>query len=176
MAYSQPNDIRNALAPGPWPYTGGGSAPKTGTAADLGDPQLVDAISEADAQIDLMLNRRYATPVADTDVPNLVRWWSRDIAAYYATLTYRKGRDLTAQDPVALRYNSAIVALTAVRDGKNLLNLPEPTSAAGDTGSVSGASAPINPYNGTLFGPCDVGLPGSDPAYQSISAFRIPSW
>lgn len=166
MAYSLPVDVRNALAPGDW---GGTNPPiKTGTAADLSDAQLIDAISEADQLIDTYLNRWYLTPVAPVEgsdppvAPAQVRNWSRDIAAYNATLTYRRGKDLAAYDPVVLRYQQAMTSLTAVRDGKASITLPRNT---GDSGAA-GAGTPINQYTGDLFGSEDFNLrpaaPGGD--------------
>lgn len=81
-----------------------------------------------------------------------VRYWSRNIAAYLATLTWRKGTDLTADDPVRLRYDSTMQLLTAIRDGKATVDLPD----ADDT--APGEITVINSYEGKLFTAEDFGL------------------
>lgn len=143
MAYSTPTMLRQALAPGP------GDVPPTEpsyTAADLSDAQLSDAIAEADASIDTYIGGRYATPVAEVGgaTPHPIDYWSRNIAAYNATLTFRQGQDFAETDPVARRYAATMLALVAVRDGKAVLPLPTNVVA----GSARASSAdPINTYD-----------------------------
>lgn len=172
MAYSQPVDVRNALAPGVWAAPDDGPPPRTGTAADLSDAQLADAIAEADGLIDAYLGGRYATPVDPVggQAPAPVRWWSRDIAAYNATLTNRKGKDLSPTDPVALRYAQTMSALTATRDGKSSLSLPQNAGPGG----TSGAATPLNPYSGQLFGPTDFDLYPANQPYGPSPFWRTP--
>lgn len=140
MAYSTAELVRNALTP-----TGVG-----GTAAVLPDSQLVDAIEEADQLIDSYIGARYAVPVQPVSgaTPPPVGSWSRDIAAYLATLTWRRSQDITDNDPVVRRYKMTLQALTDVRDGKNSLPLP---SSDGQTQDASGAGPVINRYVGNLF-------------------------
>lgn len=167
MSYSTPTDIRNALAPGVWPAPYPENPPVTRTAADLTDAQLNDEIAEADQLIDSYLNSRYATPVAGTvegettTYPPPIRTWSRNIAAYKATLTNRRGKDITENDPVVRRYRETMAALIAVSTGKASLNLP------GNTGPSGGgdAGAPFNPYTGDLFGSADFDLRPVNPAW-----------
>lgn len=148
--YSKPSDIRDALAP-----TGTAGSNPTRTAAELSDVQLTDAISEADARIDSFIGRYYTVPVALVNgvAPAPVRWWSRNIAGYLATLTWRRGKDLSPNDPVALRFNLTMQELTSVRDGKSALEIP----SASSSGQAQVAQA-INPYVGTLWGAEDFDL------------------
>lgn len=159
MPYSLPADVRNALAPGVWPVPTGQTAPKTGTAADLSDPQLADAIADADSLIDSYLSPYYVTPVAQDPntgrLPSEVTAWSRNVAAYNATLTYRRGKDLAATDPVALRYAQTMQTLQQVLNGKiRLRNVP---TLEGDIGGASVGQV-INPYVGSMFGLDDFGI------------------
>lgn len=154
MAYSTATMVRRALAPsltdpsGPPP-----AGEETNTAADLSNDELNDAIAEADAQIDSYLGARYAVPVASDSggaTPHPLDFWSRNIAAYNATLAYRGSLDFSDNDPVARRWRATMDALAAVRDGK--ATLPFAAVDATSPGSGGGADDAINPYVGELFG------------------------
>lgn len=144
--YSSVLDVRNALAPG-------GSESDTTTAASFNPAQLTDAINEADAIIDTHLSLVYAIPQSDEDplvaVPP-VRWWSRDIAAYLATLTFKRSKDIPADEPIRLRFNLIMAQLVAIRDGKAAVDLPP----AGGESEVYVK----NLYEGKMFSPEDFAL------------------
>lgn len=160
--------VRNALNPG----TDGSAPPDppSGTGADLSDAQLEDAIAEADAVIDSYIAKYYAVPVAlvipatddvqgdgapDGSVPHPIDYWSRNIAAYNATLVVRKSLDFTDDDPVARRYNATMSALVGVSKGQATLQIPENTTP----NAATGAGAPVNPYYaGDLFDAADWNL------------------
>lgn len=147
MAYCTPDDVRAALRP----------AGETGTtAAELDDAQLDDAVREAQSVVDGYLARRYAVPFADGSVPDLAWGLTRSIAAYLATLTYRRARDLDPQDPVQLRYDHALRLLRGVADGDLWLE-PQPDGGAGG-GTPGGVVTTVNPYRGDLFTLDDWGL------------------
>lgn len=159
MAYSTPEKIRMAVVP-----TSDGQLPTTPThtAADLSDDQLLDAIAEADAMIDSMIGRFYATPaVSITDpatgeltVPHPLDYWSRNIAAFNATLSKKSTQDLSDRDPVVLRYNATMDALRAVNAGSASLSLPR---NEGDS-RAAGADPAFNPYVGDLWTPEDFSI------------------
>lgn len=150
--YCEPAAVRNALAPGDWDEEQGPDPDQpTGTAADLDDEQITDAINEADSTIDTYLSGQYVTPVAADPTPHPIDFWSRNIAAFNATLRFRQNQDLTDTDPVMIRYRATMAALIAVRDGKAVLEIPIVTGTA----SSIGAQAPRNPYEGSLFGAAD---------------------
>jgi phage gp36-like protein len=164
MPYCTPDDVRLALAPGEWDGSGPSAQP-TNTAADLSDEQLADAITEADTTIDSYLSRYYATPVAtDPDLqltPEPVRSWSRDIAAYLGTLTWRKSKDISENDPVRLRVAQVFGMLTGVAQDKVSLALPPSPESPGQ----AGADQAINPYDGQLFDPSMFSLYGPNPGW-----------
>jgi hypothetical protein len=144
--YSLVEDVRNALTPG-------GSSSDTTTAASFSDAQIEDAINEADSIIDTHISLLYDIP-QDPDEALVavepVRWWSRDIAAYLATLTFKRSKDIPADEPIRLRFALVMSLLVAIRDGKASVELPP----------ADGGSEVVvqNLYTGYLFGPEDFGL------------------
>lgn len=172
-AYCSAQDVRNAL-------TSGGDKTDKETAAGLPDWQIADAIEEASAIVETHISTRYKIEVKDgeqtvgtqtvdievADAP--VRWWTRDIAAFLATLTFRKGKDLAEDDPIRLRFNMAMGFLTAVRDGSmNLPNFP----GADTSGDAQGVEV-FNKYEGTLFEPEDLGLSAASDSTRRVMFAR----
>lgn len=162
MPYSTVVMVRNALYPADWQD---GNPPDEGTptfsAADMLNEQLIDAIAQADSIIDSYIGGRYVVPVlvdatgiTYATTPHPLDFWSRDLAAYFATLTNRQSQDFTDNDPVARRYNAAMLALTGVRDGKAVLSIPTNVGPS----AMTGVGTVVNPYQGNLFGPCDFDL------------------
>jgi phage gp36-like protein len=153
--YSLTQDVRLALTPGAV------SSDKT-TAAGLDENQLIDAINQADAKINGYVPDGYTVPMVtlpneDPEVvvqvaANPFRFWSRDIAAYLATLTFKRNADVTADDPVRLRYEATMADLLLVRQGDYTL----PPSAG--EAAVDGEISIHNLYEGNLFGPSDFAL------------------
>jgi len=176
MPYSTPAMVRLALVPD----SDGGqpdSASPTHTAADLSDGTLIDAIAEADSTIDSYLNARYAIPVAVIEagnphgydgvagaIPHPVDFLSRTIAAYLATITFKKSQDFADTDPIVRRYKAAMDLLNQIAAGKVNLNLPENT---GDSSAIAVGQA-YNPYVGTLWDVTDFDLsPAWSPALDA---------
>lgn len=142
--YVTPDAVRIAADP---EWRPGSTQPDTGgqTAAELSDGQLADAIREASARIDTYLGGRFAVPVAPVDpqateltYPDPIGVWARDIALYFATLTFLRGAPLEQNDPVNLRYAATMLDLAAARDGKLTLTLTdaEPSTGSGFTGAI----------------------------------------
>lgn len=148
--FSSVNDVRNALTPG-----GDTNYDDVSTAAGLPTDQLVDAIEEADSTIRTYIGGSYQIPQSPDDASvavQPVRFWSRNIAAWLANLTYMGSKDVSPDDPVRLRYNETMAILISIRDGKSRPPLePVPVSSSG-----GGGSAVFNLYEGNLFGPEDV--------------------
>lgn len=165
MAYSTVRMLRQALAPGDWIQGQPAPSQPTHNASDLSDQQLQDAIAEADARIDSYIGGRYATPVQPAPgaeiAPSPIAYWSRDIAAYLATLTKRKNQDLSDQNPVTRRFNLVMADLTAVRAGNSTLAIPPVVDSGSNEGS--GAGPAMNPYVGNLFTADDFGIGACQP-------------
>lgn len=148
--FSTVQDVKNALAP---------SGVITGTAATLSDVQITDAINEADSTIRSMIGNIYSIPLLPVDPPTdppttygqePVRYWSRDIAAFLATLTFKRNQDVSENDPVRLRFNLAMKSLQDIRDGKATLPFP-PADGDADAGAAVFNTVPH------LFTPLDSG-------------------
>jgi phage gp36-like protein len=109
--YCLPSDIRANVA---------GTDAGTGTCAMLEDSQLNAAIAQASAKVSSYVGTSYVVDAANpaVTVPDLVRTCAIQLATFYATLIYRKGKDLSAMDPVYLAYLDAIGTLKDVAAGR----------------------------------------------------------
>lgn len=157
MAYVTKRDVRMALTgltsdPG---VTGDAS-----TAASMPVYVLDDAIEEACNRVDNYLRARYAVPVTDSSALFYV---ARDIAAYLATLTFKRNEPMGQDDPVQLRYNDAMIQLVMWRDGKAVLDLP-PAGAATDQSYVE----VVERIPGGLFCPGDFFDGGPSDVYDRM--------
>lgn len=97
--------------------------------AELVEPLIDTAISDADGEIDGYLAKRYAVPLAP--VPKVINKFSKDIALY--NLFSRMGIDEDRSEKIFLtRYNAAIKFLTLVAEGKVSIGTDgdDPASAA----------------------------------------------
>jgi hypothetical protein len=154
MAYSTPAMVRKAILP-----SSDGSVPNplSHTAADLSDPELSDAIAEADSMIDGAIGGIYAVPVQPDgtgNIPHPIDYWSRNLAAYIATLGFRGSQDFTDTDPIARRYTMTKDAMNMVATGK--ASLPIPRQSGGS--SQVGVDPAYNPYAGDLWTPDDFAI------------------
>jgi len=93
--YCQPSDVRANVA---------GTDAGTGTCAALSDAQLSAAIAQASAKVSAYVGTSFVVDAANPTaaIPDLVFTVTLQLATFYATLTYRKGKDLSAFDPVVL--------------------------------------------------------------------------
>jgi phage gp36-like protein len=140
MPYATADSVREALV-------AEGRDAAGGTAASLSDEALQDAITEATAEVN---GRVKGDPYPDP-APPLIAAVTRDIAAYLATLTFRRGNPLPPDHPVRLRYNRAEQLLERIGQGK--IDLPDTPS-----GPVSSRATVVNFYDGDLFTLEDLGL------------------
>lgn len=154
-------------------------------AAELDDWQIEDAIDAAEGVINTYISARYTVPVSDIEeedpdnpgnviinevAASPIRYWTRDIAAWYCVLTHRMSKDISEDDPIRLRRNEVIEMLTAVRDRKSNLPLPP----VDDGQSMDGLEVfPL--YEGTLFGPEDFNLT-ADYGRDSQHFIRSARW
>lgn len=120
--YSTVRALRDRLAPA-------GSQRTGQSAALLGATQLDGCIARAQSEIDARLAGRYfvpfnAIPPGAQDrqvVPSLVVDITLDLAAWYATLEYRRSDLVTADDPSRLRANAAETLLAQLVAGQAVL-------------------------------------------------------
>lgn len=146
MAYSEVGDIQDILVgqvgqPGEYDIT----------PAMLSDAQIEYAISDADAQIDLVVRKLgYETPLP-SPVPAIVHTLSCDIAAYLAWMTWKGEQSMDAAHPIRLRYDRANSLLKQVQMG--LAELYDYADLNAPPRSTAGAIL-INDY--PVFTPKDV--------------------
>lgn len=165
--YCGVNDVRRGLTGSA--EAGGadrGGAP-TNTAADLDDEAIQDSIDEATALVDAYIDGPY--DVAIEKVPNYVRFWTRDIASYYATLVWRKSKAPTPSDPVVLRYQHTLDMLQSVAQGElailgpqdvedqpTVVNPMSPLVTLANISNINNLQL-INPWNFDLWGRSEYG-------------------
>jgi hypothetical protein len=104
MTYCVPNDVREAVAPD-------GSV--VGTCGELNDEQLQRAIQRGQDLVDATTGYTYP----DDNAPSLVVGLALSLATYYATLAYRKGKELANTHPIYLMYVDARTTLTQIKQG-----------------------------------------------------------
>lgn len=135
VAYLVPADVRNAL---------GGTDAGTGTAAMLEDSQLLAAITRASARVSASTGTTYTDDSGNpVNVPQLVTSLTMALAKFYATLTYRKGKDLSQFDPVYLDYQDAVATLNAIANGTIDVDPTPPDEGVDGTGHVVNTLPPI---------------------------------
>lgn len=116
MTYIAPPAVRESAAPD-------GSV--TGTCGELDDEQLQGHIVRAQALVDGYTGQ----PFYDWNAPELVKDLTTTMAVYYATLAYRKGKELSTTHPVYLAYQDAQKTLKGIQDGT--INFEPPSPEAG---------------------------------------------
>lgn len=111
VSYCQPSDIRSNVA---------GTDAGTGTCAQLSDGQLLAAIAQASSKVSAYAGTAWFVDANDPVIviPDLIVTTTVQLATFYATLTYRKGKDLSQFDPVYLGYQDAMRTLTDIQSGK----------------------------------------------------------
>lgn len=127
--YCLPSDIRSNVA---------GTDAGTGTCAALEDAQLSAAIAQASAKVSSYVGTSYVVDAADpiATVPDLVKTVTIQLATFYATLTYRKGKDLSQYDPVVLGAAEANKTLADIASGLIEVNPTAPADPTDKPGHV----------------------------------------
>lgn len=133
------------------------ASPGQGDPASIDTESLDDAREDAQGEIDMWLANHYNVPFAS--VPNQVRTMARAIAAYRATLTFYGTVPVDPNEPAVKRYTDVRALLEALNKGTAVLP-PDPDGPDGPEPPLESRRRPkvINPYAGTLFGPCAFGL------------------
>lgn len=141
MSYATPAEVRAVV------LQSGGAEPSTddmATPAIFDDAQLQVQIDQAQSIVDGYLASLYKVPFPDNDVPALVTTITTNFAAYYATLTLRKSKDIeTKNEPVWLRYVESKELLQKLSDGSSPL--------PGGEDDLDDGAAVFNPYEGDLW-------------------------
>jgi phage gp36-like protein len=147
--------------------TADGQTSGTNTAADMDDAALSDAVHEASSIVDTYVGGPYGP--ADS-VPNMVVYWTRDVAAFLATCTWRKSKDFEALDPVYVRYQQAIARMEGIFLGTTAMPSSQMPSADVFSGMV------VNPFVGPLFCPWDFDLTGESTSGDNLGGWPLVRW
>jgi phage gp36-like protein len=145
--YATPEDVRGVLSPD-------GEQDGYETAASFSNEALLAQIKKAEGRVNTYLAKRYHVPVdtAIYDTDGVIREWTATIAGWLATLTFSRGQDIGADDPIRLRFNDVMKMLDRVQSGNLSPNWPlEDNNASNDL-------AVVNRYEGNLFSPEDFDL------------------
>lgn len=141
--YCSPGDIRDNV---------GGTDDGLGSCAMLSDPQLIEAIGRASSKVSAYAGTTYEPDALSPDsaVPDLIAGLTVQIATFYATLTYRKGKDLSAFDPVYLGYQDALQVLRDIASGAIQVTPPDPGDPGGPGQADETPAKVINTVPGTF--------------------------
>jgi phage gp36-like protein len=129
VSYCLPADIRSNVA---------GTDAGTGTCAMLEDAQLSAAIAKASAKVSSYAGTAWFVDANDPVIviPDLIVTVTVQLATFYATLTYRKGKVLQPGDPVLLGYQDAIATLKDIVSGLIEVVPVPPADAISSAGKV----------------------------------------
>ena len=144
-SYVTPTELRQILSPDADPTA------DTSSASSMSDAELQEAIDEAQTEVDAKLAARYTVPFSS--IPPIVEKLTRDIAAWLATLVFRRGDPIDPNDPVQLRYNRAQANLLSIQSGKTEL-----TTTTGPVSEDTAVPEVVNQFDGDLFTPDDFAL------------------
>lgn len=91
-----------------------------GTPGEISSTIVTLAVNQASAKVSSWTFQEWGTDQSGNavPVPDIIQSITINIAAYYATLSYRKNKPLENNDPVVLRYNDAITELKAIQQGQ----------------------------------------------------------
>lgn len=173
-AYVTPDDVRAALAP---LAAGNDQA----SAASLSDDQIQAAIDDAGSQVDAALAVRYSLPLT-APVPSVVGSIAKAIAAWLATLTWRRNRLLPPENPVQARYVWATGLLSQLSSGSALLPVPASNASGADVWNTSPDWFLVGPERFMLpwFGPVNPGaeqnegVTGQAPGGVTVTPPAVP--
>lgn len=148
ITWCVPDDIRQNVA---------GTDQGTGTCATLTDDQLTAAITQAASKIAAYTGTDWEPDASDPVVtpPGIVKTCTVQLATFYATLVYRKGKDLSQFDPVYLGYQDAMRTLTDIISGKIEISPSTPGEPVAAGGYVRNTVPPTFDHldTGTLINP-----------------------
>lgn len=140
VAYCLPADIRANVA---------GTDAGTGTCAQLEDGQLAAAIGQASAKVSAYAGTAWFTDASNPVIiiPDLIKTVTIQLATFYATLVYRKGKDLSAFDPVYLGYQDALKTLADIQAGKIEVSPTPPNDPVSSPGYVRNTIPSVFTYD-----------------------------
>jgi phage gp36-like protein len=113
----------------------------TGTPGEISADIVQLAIEQASAKVSSWTNNIWGwDSTGQIAVPYVISSITINIAAYFATLSYRKNKPLQDNDPVILRYNDAMADLKAIQTGQIQPDPNDPSNGQSGSGSSAGYS------------------------------------
>lgn len=120
----------------------------TGTAAQLTDSQLTQALTSGSNTVsayagnvwDVTQNPQFTPPVILHDL-------ALDLAAWWASTTYLKFKQMGNDSPVVLKYTHAMKVLEDIRDGRVRIDVDVPGSVGAESGHVLNVLLPAGATN-----------------------------
>lgn len=108
--YCQADDVINAMT----------SNNAAGTPAEINPAVVQLAITQASSKVSAWTSNTWGIDGKGNavPVPPIIQSITINVAAYYATLSYRKNKPLETNDPVLLRYQDAVSDLTAIMNNQ----------------------------------------------------------
>jgi phage gp36-like protein len=167
--YCLPQDIRDNV---------GGTDNGTGTCAQLTDEQLTEAIGRASSKVSAYAGTTFEPDASQpvVTVPALIVTLTVQIATYYATLTYRKSKDLAAFDPVYLGFLDASQMLKDIASGLIQVAPPDPGEPSPDAVPAKVINTTPRAFTYEDSGTVPDGRGGIMPAGAPGSALRDGWW
>lgn len=115
----------------------------SGTASQLTQAQLTMALFDASSEISVFAGNIFDSSLPEWNPPPVFHSLTLALAAYYATITYLKHKELPATHPVYLRYQRAQAILADARDGKIQLDVGTAGGPGEDVGVIINRIPPI---------------------------------
>ena len=126
--YATVDDLRQVMS---------GTDSGTGTAVQLSTEQLTLALYAASNRVSVYAGNVYDGSTAQATPPPILHDLTLDLAAFWATKTYLKFKEIPQTSGVYIAYQNAMSMLEDVRAGKILLDVaPAPEIAGGESGTV----------------------------------------
>lgn len=116
-----------------------------GTPGEISASIVTLAIQQASAKVSAWTLNSWGidSSGATIPVPDMIQSLTINIAAYYATLSYRKNKPLEANDPILVRYNDACTDLKAIQTGQISPNPVPPNDPIYAAGVIRNVRPPI---------------------------------
>jgi phage gp36-like protein len=107
-----------------------------GTAAELSDAQLTLALQAGTNRVSAYVGNTFDSSTPQATPPPILQDLTLDLAAFWATATYMKHKQITAQHPVYIKYQDAVKMLEDIRDGRVRFDPVIPGGIGEETGII----------------------------------------
>ena len=163
VLYAQVDDLKLALQ----------STDPSGTAAQLTNPQLTQALIAASNRISVYAGGIYDSSIPSAVPPPVFYSLCLGLASYFATAMYLKQKEMLLQHPSFTMYTDAMKVLQDARDGKIRLDVLTIGAIASETGIVINRIPNIFRFkdSNVRLNPLDTTIEADTPSSQ-----WVPTW